>query len=282
MQFSDFNDQKEKWITFIESEYYPDYIEQAKKDYTAFLQSFDELIKRAKDSRELLSLIMLENQPSRIQLLRIFKRYVSPDTSVEMLKVKRKSQKIIQEYGSKFRGLEEVKMRYKVDDNVLVCLLREYEDRGSKGYKVCDIFFEWFTKKFGSQGFSIQGPRGAGRDINLQKIFSNYPRPRPTDFIIYYLNNPIVVGFIRYDSDRGGAQEDDRTGGYRDVVTEVLNYSKAQKRGINILFINDGPGLTLGSMWDDYASLEKIAQDHVLVATLKMLDSRITKDWLQK
>jgi hypothetical protein len=53
-------------------------------------------------------------------------------------------------------------------------------------------------------------------------------------------------------------------------------------RAINILFVNEGPGLTLGSMWDDYAGLEEIGKGHVLVATLKMLESRLSKEWLLK
>lgn len=120
----------------------------------------------------------------------------------------------------------------------------------------------------------------AGKDICLTEVFNDYPRARPTDFIITRNGSHIAVGFLRYDSDRGGAQEDDRTGSYRNVVAEILAYSEKKEMGINVLFVNDGPGLTLGSMWDDYADLEEIGKGHVLVVTLKMLEDRLTKEWL--
>jgi hypothetical protein len=44
--------------------------------------------------------------------------------------------------------------------------------------------------------------------------------------------------------------------------------------------LNDGPGLLLGSMWNDYANLEKYGQSRVMVCTLKMLDERFTQSWL--
>jgi hypothetical protein len=44
--------------------------------------------------------------------------------------------------------------------------------------------------------------------------------------------------------------------------------------------LNDGPGLILGSMWDDYADLEQNGQSRVMVCTLKMLDERFTQSWL--
>ena len=41
-----------------------------------------------------------------------------------------------------------------------------------------------------------------------------------------------------------------------------------------------GPGLLLGSMWRDYAEIEKRGKGRILVTTLRMLDERLTKDWL--
>ena len=47
-----------------------------------------------------------------------------------------------------------------------------------------------------------------------------------------------------------------------------------------VIFLNDGPGLLLGSMWDDYSKLEKINSDRIMVLTLRMLDERLTEEWL--
>ena len=33
-------------------------------------------------------------------------------------------------------------------------------------------------------------------------------------------------------------------------------------------------------MWDDYSKLEKINSDRIMVLTLRMLDERLTEEWL--
>lgn len=93
-------------------------------------------------------------------------------------------------------------------------------------------------------GFEVLGPERAGRDILLGEIFEDYTKPdRPADFIIKDGNNILAVGFARYDSDRSGAQEDDRTGGYSNASREILDYAKGRDLRTKIIFVNDGPGL---------------------------------------
>ena len=82
-------------------------------------------------------------------------------------------------------------------------------------------------------------------------------------------------------SDRGGAQEDDRTGGYRHCADEILSYSKKHGLRTKVIFINDGPGLLLGSMWNDYVALEKSKAGKIMVATLRMVPERMTREWLE-
>jgi hypothetical protein len=53
--------------------------------------------------------------------------------------------------------------------------------------------------------------------------------------------------------DRGGSQEDDRTGGYWNAARTILEFTKMKSQSTKIIFLNDGPGLLLGSMWRDYA-----------------------------
>ena len=114
-------------------------------------------------------------------------------------------------------------------------------------------------------------------------MFDGYPNPnRPVDFLIRDKsgNFPLAIGLARYDSDRGGAQEDDRVGGYRDCADEILGFSK--KAGINtkLIFLNDGTGLLLGSMWDDYARLEDRWPGEIIVLTLRMVPERLRRRWL--
>lgn len=286
--FSDYKTEKYKWITSLEGEYYPDYLEQATVFYGPVLKRFREMVKESKTSIGLFKQINLEPGISRVQLLRIFRKYISPQTSVEMLKVKGKEAEIIKYFSKKFRPLKEVKAaiaKRKVTDESLISILYEYKDRGKKGYSLTGMFFEWFEAKFPvteKGGFRISGPTGAGKDIILSSILKGYPKKTPADFVIWSEKNvPLVIGFARYDSDRGGAQEDDRIKGYSDNVTDILNYAKKSGLNLKILFLNEGPGLLLGSMWSDYSDLEKRGGGKVMVITSKMLEERLTGKWIK-
>ena len=53
-----------------------------------------------------------------------------------------------------------------------------------------------------------------------------------------------------------------------------------RKLPTKVIFVNDGPGLLLGSMWRDYANLEASWQGKVLIVTLRMVPERLTREWL--
>ena len=117
----------------------------------------------------------------------------------------------------------------------------------------------------------------------MGEVFDDYPNPkRPVDFVIYDETGktPLAIGLARYDSDRGGAQEDDRTGGYRNCADEILNYATAHNLPTKVIFVNDGPGLLLGSMWTDYGTLEQSWPERIRVVTLRMVPEQISADWL--
>ena len=286
--FSDFKDEKYKWVTSMEGEFYPDYLEQAMVFYKAVLIRFREIVQESKSSIDLLRQINLEPGSSRIQLLRVFRKYVSPQTSVEMLKVKGKESKIIEFFSERFRPISDVKAALATrneTDEALISILYEYKDRGQKGYSLTGMFFDWFEAKFPMSedfGYRISGPTGAGKDILLNSILKEYPKKTPADFVIWDKEDkPIIIGFARYDSDRGGAQEDDRIKGYSDNITDILSYSNNFNLNLKIVFLNDGPGLLLGSMWSDYGDLEKRGQGKVRVITSKMLEERLSKEWIE-
>jgi len=282
--FDSYKASASRWVTFIDSEFYPDYLDEAKVVYGSVLEQFATLVSEVHSSADLLTRISQEPNPSRTQLLRVFRKYVSPDTSVEMLKRKNKIPEIIAEFGTRFRSLETVKQNLlsRPDpDEAMMAVLHEYESRGQKGYELTEAFFLWFNKTFGDD-YKIQGPPRAGRDVMLNEVLPNFKLRIPADFLISRPDKtPLVLGFARYDSDRGGAQEDDRTGGNRDKVTEIRKYASEKKVPLKVFFLNDGPGLTLGSMWNDYAALETYGEGDVMVCTLKMLDSRLTREWLE-
>ncbi|MGO5335647.1 hypothetical protein ACTQZS_02420 [Bilifractor sp. LCP19S3_H10] len=119
--------------------------------------------------------------------------------------------------------------------------------------------------------------------MKATEIWQDYPNPeRPLDFVISSNDKKTIyaVGLARYDSDRGGSQEDDRPGGYKNCADEVLSYVHDHNLKTKVIFINDGPGLLLGTMWRDYSAIEDRYPGEVKVLTLRMIDERLTRSWL--
>jgi hypothetical protein len=283
---ADYKSDAVNWITLASGEYYPDILISACELYKPVLVLFGQLLKTSESSTRLF--LQIAEQPDgwmRVQLARVFRKYVSPETPVEMLKQKSKAQRICDEFGKGFRPIHEVQSAFltrPVPDEALCAVLWEYKDRGKKGYDMTEKFFAMFRSTF--PDLPLSGPERAGKDILLGDVFPNYPKPdRPVDFLIHSPDGSrvLAVGLARYDSDRGGAQEDDRTGGYRNCADEILGYAKKNRLSTKVIFINDGPGLLLGSMWNDYVSLEKSKAGKIMVATLRMIPERITREWLE-
>jgi hypothetical protein len=282
-KFRDYKAENANWITLATGEFYPDILVDACNLYKPVLELFGQILKSSESSEKLFLQTVEVNQPwMRVQLARVFRKYVSPNTPVEMLKQKRKAEWICKEFGKGFRPIVEVQKAFlsrPMPDEALCAVLWEYKDRGQKGYDMTERMFELLRSKFPE--FEILGPERAGRDILLGEVFEDYTKPdRPADFIIKEGNNILAVGFARYDSDRGGAQEDDRTGGYSNASRELLDYAVGKDLRTKIIFVNDGPGLLLGSMWDDYSYIEE-ASDDIKVVTLRMITERITIEWLK-
>jgi hypothetical protein len=281
--FSDYKSEAPNWITLAGGEYYPDILKNACTLYKPVLVFFGQLVKSSESSSRLfLSISEVTETWMRVQLLRVFKRYVCPVLPVEMTKRKTKAKIVEKEYNRQFRPINEVQKAVNsrpLKDEAMCALLWEYKDRGKKGYDLTERFFELFRANF--PNLQIIGPERAGKDILMKEIFVDYLNPnRPIDFVIKDKNEVLAIGLARYDSDRGGAQEDDRTGGYSNCANEFLGYAK--KKGLNtkLIFVNDGPGLLLGSMWNDYAALEKNWIGKIMVLTLRMVTERITHQWL--
>ena len=285
--FADYKSEGANWITLSTGEYYPDILSDACLLYEPVLQLFARLLKSSETSQRLfLEIADISEVWMRVQLCRVFRKYVSPETPVEMLKRKTKAQEIIDDFGHGFRPINEVQYRFDsrpMPDEALCALLWEYKSRGAKGYDLTERFFDMFVSHFPK--LILRGPKRAGKDIRLGDIYDDYPFPsRPVDFIVYDEDGDSVlaIGFARYDGDRGGAQEDDRTGGYKNAANEILSYAESRALTTKVIFVNDGPGLLLGSMWDDYASLEESWEDNkIMVATLRMIPTRLSESWLK-
>src|ERR1700722_8514092 len=284
--FGDSKSDAHNWITLATGEFYPDILPQACELYKPVLVLFGQFTKSSESSAALFRQICeVEEGWMRIQLARVFRKYVSPNTPVEMLKKKTACEKIIEYFGKEFRPVHEVQKAFQtrpIPDEALCAVLWEYKDRGKKGYDLTAKLFNTLRVQFPS--LTVKGPEGAGRDIMLHDIFNKYPNlSRPVDFVIYDEDKRsiLAIGLARYDSDRGGSQEDDRTGGYFNCAQELFMYAKLQKLRTKLIFLNDGPGLLLGSMWDDYARLEQSQKGKIVVLTLRMIPERLTLDWLR-
>lgn len=281
--FGDYRKDGHLWITLSTGEYYPDILPLACELYKPVLVTFGHLLRAAHSSKDLFMAIAdTKPQWMRIQLCRVFRKYVSPDTPVEMLKKKSAAQDICDRFGKGFRAVTEVQKRFSerpLPDEALCAVLWEYKDRGQKGYDLTERLFTIVRERFPE--LEITGPERAGKDVLLGELFEDYPKPdRLVDFVLAYKGLPVAIGLARYDSDRGGAQEDDRTGQYRDCATEVLGYAKKHDFPLKVIFLNDGPGLLLGSMWRDYDYIERLRPGLIKVVTLRMIPERITMKWL--
>lgn len=277
--------ERRNYITLSTGEYYPDILVDACRLYLPVLETFSQLLKRSESSIALfMNISDTTNTWMRIQLCRVFRKYVSPETSVEMLKQKTKASQICKEFGEGFRPIQLVQERFDLrpmPDEALCAILWEYKDRGKKGYDLTEKLFNMIQNKFPE--LLIWGPKRAGADIQANQIWEDFPNnSRPLDFVISSPDKKIIyaVGLARYDGDRGGAQEDDRTGGYKNCADEILSYVHSHKLNTKVIFINDGPGLLLGSMWEDYSRIEERYPEEVKVLTLRMIDERLQKQWL--
>ena len=284
--FGDYWPDASNWITLASGEYYPDILPEACNLYQPVLVAFGQLLERSESSTRLfLDICGVSETWMRIQLARVFRKYVSPPLSVEMLKKKTQATAICERFADEFRPIQEVQRAFTsrpIRDEALCALLWEYKDRGKKGYDLTERFFAMIRTQLSM--FDITGPERAGKDIRLGTVWDDYPKAdRPADFVIRRAGEVVAVGFARYDGDRGGSQEDDRTGGYRECASEILTFAKKKRLGrLKVIFLNDGPGLLLGSMWRDYAAIEKSGRGLVRVMTLRMVPERITAEWLEE
>jgi hypothetical protein len=88
--FEAYKNRAAQYITTQDRPYYPDYLEDARGLYRDVFAQFGSLLNAVSSSSDLLLKIQEQSGDLRIQLLRCFRKYVSPMTSVEMLKVKAK------------------------------------------------------------------------------------------------------------------------------------------------------------------------------------------------
>ena len=254
--------------------------------YSKYVQEFSDLINSSISSNQLLEQIRDSKfkQERRMSYLKLFRRCVSPVCDTEATKKIRAipTSVFINNYSQSFTSIEELKKEYvplKHEDKIaLSILLGEYDKRGEQGYYLTEKFFDWVESNFSD--YVIKGPRGAGKDLQLRDYLPKFESEYPCDFIVFKGEEVVCVGFARYDSTRGGAQSDDRTGGNSDKVAKAKSYFNKGNPSFKILFLSDGPGLTHNDTWKESCVLDDKLNGLVRVTTLKTLQDRVTEAWL--
>src|SRR5258708_400494 len=111
--FAEYKADAHNWITLATGEFYPDILKDACLLYEPVLVMFGQLLKASESSARLFTVISeVSEQWMRIQLSRVFRKYVSPQTPVEMLKKKSAAQEIIEHFGKGFRPIQEVQAAF--------------------------------------------------------------------------------------------------------------------------------------------------------------------------
>ncbi|MCD9490171.1 hypothetical protein GLP30_04925 [Photobacterium phosphoreum] len=272
------------------SQTFPEFVEGRFSRYSEFVELFQSLVMNSSSSAELLNTIRdpkAYKAEVRMSLLKLFRRCVSTVIDTEKSKkLKIPTSLFVENYGHTFKDINLLQRQFSnmpdKEKYALTSLIGEYDDRGKQGYILTDLFFTWFEDKFANK-FTIEGPRGAGKDIQLKSIFNDFDSDYPCDFIIrdYISNEVVAVGFARYDSTRGGSQSDDRTGGNNDKVMKADSFTQTSNKNFKLLFLSDGPGLTHKDTWEEACILDGKLNDRVRVSTLKLAETRISEEWLK-
>jgi len=130
--FGDYKKDGHKWITLATGEYYPDILKLACELYKPVLVVFGQMLKTSESSIALFMQISdVQEAWMRVELARVFRKYVSPETPVEMLKKKTQAKTICEQFGKGFRPIQEVQAAYEtrpVPDEALCAVLWEYKD----------------------------------------------------------------------------------------------------------------------------------------------------------
>lgn len=280
-----------KIITPIDSTIrFPEVLDILTDKYDDAIDVFCQLVEDSESSAEVLEKIRTSdrNAEERMALLKMYRRCVSPVLDTETTKKIKKisTYSLIEAYGDTFKPINKLKEQFsdlpKEYKYALAALIGEYDTRGQLGYQLTGAFFDWFENHFAGQ-YTIEGPRGAGRDIELSELYPNFEGSYPCDFVVRRNSDQevLAVGFARYDSTRGGAQSDDRTGGNANKVDKAKVFDQLTPTRLKLIFLSDGPGLMHGDTWEESCVLDGQWDGRVRVVTLKIAEKRITPDWLE-
>jgi DNA methylase len=136
---------------------------------------FGQLLRTSESSvRLFIQISEVPNTWMRVQLLRVFRKYVSPEIPVEMLRRKKKTTDICNQFGSRFRSVQEVQAAYMtrpIPDEAMSALLWEYKSRGNKGYDLTERFFSLFRASSNPDDLVLDCFAGSGTTLSVASEF---------------------------------------------------------------------------------------------------------------
>lgn len=270
---------------------FPEILEASYAKYEKDIAAFCDFIAKSSSTAELLDKIRSPKVPAstRMSMLKMFRRCVAPVLDTEMSKKisKVSTEELVNAYGATFKPIDKLQTQFENLSQghfeTLAALIGEYDTRGQSGYALTEQFFDWFEAEFAND-FTIEGPRRAGRDVELSSVFTEFVGGYPCDFVIRTKgdhSDVLAVGFARYDATRGGAQSDDRTGGNWAKVEKARQFCQKTGRSFRVLFLADGPGLGHSDTWKEACDIDGDWSGNVRVATLKLAPTRVTAAWLR-
>ena len=269
---------------------FPEVVDELVVRYGKSITAFCEIITSSQSSEDVLRRIRSPSIDSttRMALLKMYRRCVAPILDTETTKKIQKvdTEELIAHYGHTFKPISKLHRQFatlpKEYRYALAALVGEYDTRGQLGYALTGIFFDWFEHRF-AELYAIAGPRGAGPDIELSKLFPKFSESFPCDFVVTRAKDEkvLAVGFARYDSTRGGAQSDDRTGGNANKIAKVRSSHRVLPSDLKLLFLCDGPGLAHRDTWEEACLIDGQLNGRVRVTTLKLATSRVSPEWLE-
>jgi len=160
-------------ITAIDSGLrFPESVPVMREKYEEAIRQFAALIVIASSSADLLDRIRTPQIPAdrRMALLKLFRRCVSGVCDTEATKkiATYTTQSFVENYGSTFKPISKLQEQFAELTSefisVLAVSIGEYDNRGKQGYVLASQFFDWFEAHF-KDHLIIEGPRGAGRDV---------------------------------------------------------------------------------------------------------------------
>lgn len=254
---------------------FPEVVDLLIDKYGDAIDVFCQLIIDSSSSADLLRKIRSPNRDAaeRMALLKMYRRCVAPVLDTETTKKINKinSEALIRDYGHTFKSISKLNRQFsmlpKEYKYALAALVGEYDTRGQLGYELTSLFFDWFEQKFSGQ-YTIEGPRGAGKDIELSELYPDFQGSYPCDFVVRRCtdNEVLAVGFARSNANK---------------VEKVKVFNTITLTRLKLIFLSDGPGLLHSDTWEEACALDGQWNGRVRVITLKLAAKRVSPEWLE-